>query len=50
MLNGRFGTSSNKFTSVSSKGLALVNYTLVPLPFFDKNQNFTIHDVIEIRS
>ena len=50
MLNGRFGPSSNKFTSVSYRGSATVDYCVVPTSNFNLITAFKIeliHDVID---
>jgi hypothetical protein len=45
MLNGRFGQAN--YTSVSSKGMAVVDYAIVPCQYFSHCSNFDINDVME---
>ena len=47
MLNGRF-QKSNAYTSVSTRGLAVVDYCLVPLEDFNKFYDFKILSMLDI--
>ena len=48
MLNGRFGESSSDFTSISSKGTAVVDYIAVPINDFSNFVAFEVHSCNEI--
>ena len=47
ILNGRFG-EGDAFTSVSNKGLSVVDYCLVPIEYFSKFANFKVHSMLDI--
>ena len=42
MLNGRFGPNSNKFTSVSYRGLAVVDYCITSISNFNDITTFEV--------
>ena len=44
-LNGRFDPLKDGFTSVSTKGLAVVDYCLVPLQHFSAFSKFNVVDI-----
>ena len=46
ILNGRFG--GDAFTSVSNKGLSVVDYCLVQIEYFSKFANFKVHSMPDI--
>ncbi len=46
MLNGRFNNKA-AFTSVSTKGMAVVDYAIVPCHSFVRCSNFVVNDVVE---
>ena len=48
ILNGRFDRSKDNYTSVSSKGLAVVDYILTPYSTLTSFKNFQVHDILEI--
>ena len=45
ILDGRFG--GDAFTSVSNKGLSVVDYCLVPIEYFSKFANFKVHSMVD---
>ena len=47
ILNGRF-REGDAFTSVSNKGLSVVDYCLVPIEYFSKFENFKVHSMLDI--
>ena len=47
ILNGRFG-EGDAFTSVSTKGLSVVDYCIVPIEYFSKFVNFKVHSMLDI--
>ena len=48
ILNGRFDRSKDNYTSVSSKGLAVVDYILTSYSTLSSFKNFQVHDILEI--
>ena len=50
ILNGRFGPNSNKYTSVSAKGAAVVDYALVSVCNFAKFKAFRVEYTADLLS
>ena len=48
MLNGRFSPSWDSYTSVSTNGMSVVDYMLVPTKCFSSFKNFKVHDPLSI--
>lgn len=48
VLNGRFDPVKDNYTSVSTKGLAVVDYCVVPVHAFSQFSNFTVHDTLHL--
>ena len=46
--NGRYDSSNDNFTSVSTKGLAVVDYLVVPQSSFIKFDNFKVVDTLDV--
>ena len=47
-LNGRFDQSKDNFTSVSCKGLAVVDYFICPYSSLNLYSDFQVHDILDI--
>ena len=47
-LNGRFDQSKDNFTSVSCKGLAVVDYFICPYSSLNFYSDFQVHDILDI--
>ena len=45
ILNGRFDPTKDNFTSVSTKGLSVVDYCIIPNAFINLFENFHVQDV-----
>lgn len=45
ILNGRFEPTKDNFTSVSTKGLSVVDYCIAPLTSLGLFSNFQVHDI-----
>ena len=48
MLNGRFSPSCDSYTSVSTNGMSVVDYILVPTKSFNSFKNFRVQDPLHI--
>ena len=48
MLNGRFSPSWDSYTSVSTNGMSVVDYILVPTKSFNSFKNFRVQDPLHI--
>ena len=48
MLNGRFGDTSNRYTSFSPLGMSLVDYCLVPIELLNNFSQFTVQPIPEL--
>ena len=47
MLNGR-GIGQNTYTSISTRGSAVVDYCLVPIQCYDDFKNFEVLEILEL--
>ena len=48
ILNGRFFTTHDNFTSISSRGMSVVDYILAPIKSYNSLSNFRVHNPLQI--
>ena len=48
ILNGRFDRTKDNFTSVSTRGVAVVDYYITPNTALEQFENFQVHDILDI--